>query len=45
VVFNKSTEEATGSSLKSGIWNVEVAGTYTAEDVGPNYRGQLVEAK
>jgi hypothetical protein len=45
VVFNKASEEATGASLKSWPYGVEVSGTYTAEDVGPNHRGQLVEAK
>jgi hypothetical protein len=45
VVFDKATQEATGSSLKSGTNSVEVTGTYTAEDVGYNYRGEPVEAK
>jgi len=45
VVFNKSSQEATGSSLKSGFVPVEISGTYSTEAVGPEHRGQVVEAK
>jgi hypothetical protein len=45
VVFNSSSASATGASLKTGFLSVEFNGSFTAEDVGPNYRGQLVEAK
>jgi hypothetical protein len=45
VVFNRASEEATGASLKSWPYTVQVSGTYSAEDVGPNHRGQLVEAR
>jgi hypothetical protein len=45
VVFNKASQEATGSSLKSWPYTVEVSGTYTAESVGPEHRGQVTEAR
>ncbi len=44
-VFSASTASATGASLKSGFVSVEFNGTYNVEMVGPEKRGELIEAK
>jgi hypothetical protein len=44
-VFDSSSASATGTSLKAGAATVAFEGSYTEEAVGPDHRGQAVEAR
>lgn len=44
-VFNAATAQATGAALKSGFIAVEFTGSYNVEMVGPERRGEVVEAR
>ena len=44
-IFNSASASAVGASLKVGSTTVAFEGSYTEEAVGPEHKGQLVEAK